>query len=186
MYSLNLLLLGSWCGSTCLWCTVSPLDADSREDQNNCSESVRSWWHWAVSSGQSQDWLLQSTGEIAAATITADSHGDRSHVAHLLCLSLFVYHFLSHLHTHKPLSFLFSITRATAHCPSAWPRPTCHCPTCLTRRVHPLDLFCQSEMFVLASGLASFTHSWERYVFNELMLTSLSVPYTLQSHSKGF
>lgn len=58
----------------------------------------------------------------------------------------------------------FHMSRATVLCPSAWPKLTCLCPTCLTRRGHPLDFSCQSEMFVPALVLASFTHLWERYV----------------------
>lgn len=55
------------------------------------------------------------------------------------------------------------MSRATGLCPSAWPKLTCLCPTCLTRRGRPLDSSCQSEMFVPALVLASFTHLWERY-----------------------
>ena len=46
------------------------VDADSREDQNNRPESVRSGRYRAVSSSWSQDRLLQSTGEINAAAQT--------------------------------------------------------------------------------------------------------------------
>lgn len=58
----------------------------------------------------------------------------------------------------------FHVSRATLLCPSAWPKLTCLCPTCLKRRGLPLDLSCQSEMSVPASAPASFTHLWERYV----------------------
>ncbi len=165
--------------------SVFPIDADSGEDQNNRPKSVWSWWHWAVSRGQGQDRLLQSTGEITAAAITTGLHSDRTRAAHLLSLSLFLSHFLSSLHT--TYRFLFPITRATVRCPSAWPRLTCPCPTCPTRRVRPLDSFCQSEMFVLALEPASSTHLWERYVpvvlSSRLMLTSVSVPHSSQSQS---
>lgn len=55
------------------------------------------------------------------------------------------------------------MSRATGLCPSAWPKLTCLCPTCLTRRGLPLDSSCPSETFVPALVLASFTHLWERY-----------------------
>lgn len=136
--------------------TVFPiLDANSGEDQNNRPKSVWSWWHWAVSRGHGQDRLLQSTGEITAAAITADSQ-----LISFLCL----FNLHKHTHTHITTCFVFPITRTMVHCPSAWPRLTCPCPICLTRRVFPLGSFCQSEMFVLASGLVSSTHWWERYV----------------------
>lgn len=54
--------------------------------------------------------------------------------------------------------------RASVHCPSAWPRLTCLCPTCLTRKGLPLDLFCRSGMFAPALEPASSIHWWERYV----------------------
>lgn len=140
-----------------------PIDANSGEDQNNRPKSVRSWWHWAVSRGPGQDRLLQSTGEITAAAITSDSYTDRNHLLYL-CVSLSF--LLTHTHTRTDhfSCFLFPVTRAMVHCPSAWPRLTCPCPTCQTRRVPPLASFCQSEMFVLALGLASSTRSWDRYV----------------------
>lgn len=47
--------------STCLLrCSTV---AHSGENQNNCPESVWSWWYWVVPGGQGQNWLLQSTGE---------------------------------------------------------------------------------------------------------------------------
>lgn len=74
------------CVSTCRWRTVFPTDARIGEDQNNSPESVWSRWHWAVSRGQEQDRLLQSTSEITAAAII-DHHTVMSHVASpFLCL----------------------------------------------------------------------------------------------------
>lgn len=48
--------------------------------------------------------------------------------------------------------------RASVHCPSAWPRLTCLCPTCLTRKGLPLDSFCRSGMFAPALAPASSIH----------------------------
>lgn len=76
-------------------------------------------------------------------------------------------------------SLCFHTSRATLLCPSAWPKLTCLCPTCLTRRGRPLDSSCQSETCVPALALASFTHSWERYgvwMGNESDFTDLSFP----------
>lgn len=74
------------CFHLCLMHCLVLADANRGEDQSDCPESVRSWWHWAVSSSQIQDRLLQSTGEITAATL---SHTDRDYSSpFLLLLSL--------------------------------------------------------------------------------------------------
>lgn len=140
------------CVPTCRWCTVFPTDAVSGEDPNNSPESVWSWWHRAVSRGSEQDRLLQSTSEITAATITNSCWQESP--SPVFGVSPFT--------QIKPFVLVFLTTRAMVHYPSAWLRPTCPCPTCLTKRAHPLHSFCQSETFEQALGRVSFTHLWER------------------------
>lgn len=67
-------------------------------------------------------------------------------------------------HTQLCSCFCLPGPRASVHCPSAWPRLTCLCPTCLTRKGLPLDSFCRSGMFVPALEPVSSIHWWERYV----------------------
>lgn len=67
-------------------------------------------------------------------------------------------------HTNATLFFSLPGLRASVHCPSAWPRLTCLCPTCLTRKGLPLDLFCPSGMFAPALEPASSILWWDRYV----------------------
>lgn len=54
--------------------------------------------------------------------------------------------------------------RALARCPSAWPRPTFLCPTCLTRKERQVASSCPLETSAPASVPASSTHWWGRYV----------------------
>lgn len=70
-------------------------------------------------------------------------------------------HVHARAHSH---SSLVVARRASARCPSAWPRPTCLCPTCPTRRERRAGSSCPSETSAPASGPDSSTRWWGRWV----------------------
>lgn len=115
------------------------------ENPNHCPASVRRCWYRAVCGSQGQDRVLQWAGEISR-----DLHVTPS-LAH------------AHAHAHSHASLVVA-RRASARCPSAWPRPTCLCPTCPTRRERRAASSCPSETSEPASGPDSSTRWWGRWV----------------------
>lgn len=71
-----------------------------------------------------------------------------------------------------PFSRAHSLTpalrRASVRCPSAWPRPTCPCPTCPTRKERRAASSCPSETSAPASVPASSTRWLGRYVLRKM------------------